>query len=217
MKNKLFLALLSSLLIIGLVGCGSDDDIMKDDKKVEKEEEVKEVEYTYEFTKDSGILVTLVNPINEIVDIDVMIEYYNEAEELVSEEKVTLVAVHNLSSVKKHFKPVPDDSTSFVITPSYTKSDVTESYSNILDIISEDNGRDITVTVNNFETVPLSNVLIGILYYDNGEVVAYSEVPLSDVPASNSSSFSVGYPSDINGSIIYFDSVTTVANYAYND
>ncbi len=214
--KKLFLILSLAMLTFGLASCGNDEITVKEEEE-KVEEEQKEVEYSYEFTKDSGILVTLENPINEIVNIDVLIEYYNEEEDLISEENTTLIAVHNLSSVKTQFKSIPEDSTSFVIKPTYSKSEVVESYSNILDVISTDTGRDISLSVNNFESVPISHVLIGVMFYDNGEVVAYSEVVLSDIPASNSSVVNVNYPMDVNGGVIYFDSVTTTANYAYNE
>lgn len=214
-KSKIMLYIFSAFIVIGLVGCGGSE--------VDKEEEIEnenatinEVESSYVFTKDSGILVTLINPVNEIVNIEVIITYYDANDEEINKEESTIVSVHNLAKVNTKFSNIPDNANSFVIESIYEVSDIEESYANILDVLTTDNGREVTITVNNYEANSIENTSIGLLFYDGDNVVAYSEYTFNDIIAQNSQSMVASYPADKNGNIIYFDRVVSVVNNSYN-
>lgn len=212
--KKIFKSLLAILTGTLLVGCGSDIEIEKPEVKVEQKAEV---EYNYVFTKDSGILVDVTNPINKIVDIDLTIKYYDSEENVIKEDSTKLISVHNFALVYHQFLDIPEESQGFVIETDYEVSEIISSVANVLDVLSNDNGRDIDIVVNNYYDQPIDNVSVGVLYLNSGEVVAYNEYQLTDVPASGEKTVTASYPVDINGGIIYFDSIITNANYAYNN
>lgn len=217
MKKIKFIYLLLACGVI-LTACGSEENKKDDKNKVEenKTEEKKEVETTYSFARDSSIIVQATNPINEIIDLEITVQYYDEKDELISEVNATCVSVHKLSTAYSQFKDVPDEAVSFVVTADYEISDVVESYSNILDVLTADNGHNINVSINNYNKYSIANTSIGVIFYDNNEIVAYNEYPITNITANEVRELVANYPVDVNGGTIYFDSVSTVVNYAYN-
>lgn len=211
--KRVLIAILASLLLFS--ACGSDEVVeKKTEKKTEKK--VEKVEYTCDFTKDGGIIVNLTNPVNEIVNISVDIIYFNEEDKEIRKDTMEVVNVDVLAEVKTVFRNVPDDAADFAIKTSYKISKNVESFANIIDVSSNVNGRNITLTISNQDESVISSANVGVVFYDSNEIVAYSEVIFSDIPAKGKAENVIGFPLDIDGNEIMFDRVVADANNAYN-
>lgn len=211
--KKILVIILASLLVFS--GCNNDE---KTEKKTEKkqEKEVLEVDYSYEFTKDGGLLVSLGNPENEIVNIIVDIVYFDEQDEEISKDSKEVINVDELAEVKTVFRNIPENAQDFTVETSYKVVDDVESFANILDVTTNDDGNSITVIASNYDDVAIQNTTIGIVFYDSDKVVAYSEVNISDIGAKSKGQVVVDYPKDVNGYDIMFDRIITKVNNSYN-
>ncbi len=190
-------------------GCSDESSEKKEEPKVE--ETALEVESEYYFLKDSSILVEAINPVNGVVNMNIKIEYY-EGEEVISTQENVISYMDSLATSYSQFKDVPENASNFVVTCTYEEVEVTKSVANILDVYANETSSSVEVTINNYDDSAISAANIAVLFYDSNEIVAYTEINVSDVV--DTEVITTSFPVDVNGSDILFDTVETSANSA---
>ncbi|MFV0499525.1 MAG: hypothetical protein ACK5NF_05805 [Bacilli bacterium] len=197
-----------------LFGCSSEKPT-NDKKSFDKVKEEVYVTTSYKFIKDSSILVSVTNPIDKVVDINVDIKYFDKNDQELASDSKKIVAVHNLLEAKIEFDNVPIEAKTFGIEANYKKNNVV-SFANIVDVSTFDNGKNISLEINNYTEDIIDNMLIGIIFLDNKQEVSYSETSINNVEVNKSMIIEIDYPVNKNMETIYFDEVKYVINNAYS-
>jgi len=228
MKKIKIIAFLFVLLIscIVLVGCnnGDKEDFSSNDKVknvfAEKSEQeiINNVELNSYILEDESLLVTLKN--NNDFDIKTLwIEpiFYDKDNKVTGTSKTGFKVIKSGKEVAINDFDVPKNFETYEIKLYLGEENNYISYTDKIEIESNNTGEKIVVTSINQSNKDLSILDIGIVYYKNGIPVGFSNETQYDVEKNSTTYFNILYSYDKGFDRISFDEYKVFINSAYDE
>lgn len=237
MKSKKIIILLSVLLLIlfCFTGCNSNknnDDSSnsqinqenqksKNSSEGKKQEKLNNIEMESAELKDRSILIKLKN--NNDKDIKSLIIktlFYDENNEVVGTAETSFRVIKSKAEVAVcavESYDVPQNYSTYEIKldidSSYIENE--NGYADKIKITSKDTGEKIMVTATNESDVKLNKLAIGVVFYNEGIPVGYSDETQYEVEPNDTEYYNIIYPYDKNYDTIKFDEFKIFVNSAY--
>ncbi len=176
----------------------------------------KNISYTSALTKNGSLVVFVKNSNKVVVELEVEVEYYDANGLLVKSDSDSLYAVDSNNEVAIEFWLTPDSFDNYKI---YVDVNATNaiSYSNKLEIVHNNTGKEITVQVKNPTENIIDNIGVSIVYYLNDQVVGIDTDSAYDIKPNRSGNFEFNYPTDRRYNNVLFDKYKVFVNEAYSN
>lgn len=225
-KNKIILFLFIFLIsCIVLTGCNnSDKEELSNNDKVknvfeEKSEQeiINNVELNSYILKDESLLVTLKN--NNDFDIKTLwIEpiFYDKDNKVTGTSKTGFKVIKSGKEVSINDFDIPENYETYKIKLYLGYENNYISYTDKIEIESNNTGEKVVVTSFNKSGKDLSSLDIGVVYYKNGIPVGFSNETQYDVEKNSTTYFNIFYSYDKNFDKISFDEYKVFINSAYD-
>lgn len=216
MKTKILtIIMIASLLLT--TGCkNNNDNQAKNVKTNDKYSENIEVKTA---TLDDTLLVTLKNNNQITIDTDIIINYYDKKDKLVSSDEDTYSAI----------TPKKDITISFNIYKNYSYYEIElvssktnyTNYENDIKISENNNEEEksITFNVKNNSKNTIEYIELAILFYKNNKLISYDSEYIFKLAANKEAQIEFLYPYDDNFNVLDFDNYEIKVNEAcsYNN
>lgn len=229
-KNKVLKTCISAFLVLTLAGCGTGNSNFSGGntatgKNTSKETGKSSASATTNLEKNiqtSGsvaengkLIVFTANKNSEPVDMEIEVEFYDNAGVIVGSDSENFTAVGANSEVAVEMYKTPENWANYKIYVD-VESTREKSYFNDLQITHSNNGSDIAVQVKNNSNDQIDYITVAVVYYQGEKVVGIEDGIETDIKSGRSANFNIYYAHDRNYRDVPFDSYKVFVTEAYS-
>ncbi len=164
---------------------------------------------------EEGILVVFSKNENEVpIDMEIEVEFYDEAGLIVGSGSTSLSAVGTGSEVATEIYSTPEKFDDYKI---YVDGEISEktSYFDKIEIIHNNNGEEIIVQVKNNSEDLIDWISVSVVYFQGDDVVGISSDLDVEIESGRAGNFTLYFPYDENYDDVSFESYKVFVNEVY--
>ena len=165
-------------------------------------------------TKDDRLIVFATNNNDVPVDIDLEVDFYDKKGTLVGTDTDAIRAVGVGANVAVEMYQIPEEWNTYKIVAKAEKTNET-SYADKITVNHSDNGENINVKVTNNSDDTIEYITVGVVYYQDNEVVGYDFGIEPDIETKGVANFEIYYPYDSDDNNIEFNNYKVFVNEAF--
>lgn len=165
--------------------------------------------------KDGKLILFTKNDKKVAVDMEFEVEFYDENGVIVGSDTEQLTAVGAGREVAVQMSDLPKNFKNYKVYVDEEKSEQIEFFDKI-EVTHNNNGDNIVVQVKNNSQEEIENIMVLVVYYNQGEIVGSDYDMVFDVKKGRSGNFTLYAPYDSEYNEIKFDDYKVIVTEAFN-